>query len=97
MSFYHLIEFLCRQKIKLLKVLTDKLEIDNIFSRVEWPTLIFFASLFVVMESLARLGFLNWIGKLVEEAILSVRQSRYSLLRCLRRIHADRNMQHNSY
>jgi Na+/H+ antiporter NhaD/arsenite permease-like protein len=55
-----------------LKVLTDKLEVDNIFSRVEWPTLIFFASLFVVMESLAKLGFLNWIGQLVERAILSV-------------------------
>ena len=61
--------------------MTDKLEVDNIFSRVEWPTLIFFASLFVVMESLARLGFLNWIGRLVEEAILSVSGShRYSTL-----------------
>jgi Na+/H+ antiporter NhaD/arsenite permease-like protein len=38
------------------QVLTDKLEIDAIFSRVEWTTLIFFASLFVVMEvSLAQL------------------------------------------
>ena len=53
-------------------MLTDKLEVDAIFSRVEWTTLIFFASLFVVMEALAKLGFLKWIGGLVEEAILSV-------------------------
>ena len=50
-----------------LQVLTDKLEVDAIFSRVEWTTLIFFASLFVVMEALSELGFLKWIGDLVEQ------------------------------
>ena len=42
------------------------------FSRVEWATLVFFAALFVLMESLAQLGLLNAIGSAVENIILQV-------------------------
>ena len=38
-------------------------------ARVEWTTLIFFATLFVVMEALNQLGFLGWIGIQVSSII----------------------------
>ena len=38
-------------------------QVESLFARVEWTTLIFFAALFVLMESLARLGLLSAIGK----------------------------------
>ena len=38
--------------------------------RVEWSTLIFFATLFVVMEALDKLGLLLWIGDKVESVII---------------------------
>lgn len=40
--------------------------------RVEWTTLLFFASMFITMECLARLGLINWIGKQTEALISSV-------------------------
>ena len=55
-----------------LLVLADRLEVESVFARVEWSTLIFFATLFVVMEALGRLGLLDWIGGIVESAIKSV-------------------------
>ena len=57
-----------------LLVLSDKLEVESIFSRVEWSTLVFFATLFVIMEALNRLNLLNWIGGGVESVITSVPQ-----------------------
>ena len=55
-----------------LLVLSDKLEVESIFSRVEWSTLVFFATLFVIMEALKRLNLLTWIGNGVESVIESV-------------------------
>ena len=55
-------------------MLSDKLEVESIFSRVEWSTLVFFATLFVIMEALNRLNLLNWIGNGVESVIESVPQ-----------------------
>ena len=55
-----------------LLVLSDKLEVESVFSRVEWSTLVFFACLFVVMEALNKLNLLNWIGSGVEGVIKSV-------------------------
>lgn len=55
-----------------LLVLSDKLEVESIFSRVEWSTLVFFATLFVIMEALNRLNLLTWIGNGVESVIESV-------------------------
>ena len=52
-----------------LLILSDKLEVESVFSRVEWSTLIFFATLFVVMEALDKLGLLKWIGGSVESVI----------------------------
>lgn len=56
----------------LLLVLADRHELESIISRVEWSTLIFFAALFVVMEALAELKFLWWIGRLTQDFINSV-------------------------
>lgn len=45
---------------------------DTILSRVEWPTLLFFAAMFVFMEAVERMGFILWIGKQTENVIMSV-------------------------
>lgn len=45
---------------------------EAVLARVEWSTLLFFAALFVLMESLAELGLIDWIGKQTENVILSV-------------------------
>ena len=55
-----------------LLILADTAEVESIFSRVEWATLVFFAALFVLMEALARMGLLNAIGGLVEDLIFKV-------------------------
>ncbi|KAI1301636.1 P protein [Halotydeus destructor] len=54
-----------------LMTLSDSQELESIINRVEWSTLIFFASLFIVMEVLEELRFLSWIGQLTESAINS--------------------------
>lgn len=56
----------------LLLILADFEELESIIGRVEWSTLIFFAALFVVMEALAELKFLWWIGQLTQNYINSV-------------------------
>lgn len=53
----------------LLLVLADHREMESIIARVEWSTLIFFAALFVVMEALAELKLLWWIGRLTQDFI----------------------------
>lgn len=45
---------------------------DAVLSRVEWSTLLFFAAMFIIMESVERMGLIAWIGRLTELAILSV-------------------------
>ena len=55
-----------------LLILADTAEVESIFSRVEWATLVFFAALFVLMEALDTMGLLEAIGNVVENIILSV-------------------------
>lgn len=45
---------------------------EAVLARVEWSTLLFFAALFILMEALAKLGLIEWIGKQTEMVILSV-------------------------
>ena len=54
-----------------LLVLADFDDLEAIIGRVEWSTLIFFGSLFIVMEVLSELRFLWWIGQLTQSAINS--------------------------
>ncbi|XP_018494348.2 P protein [Galendromus occidentalis] len=57
-----------------LLVLADTDELEGIFGRVEWTTLLFFAALFVVMEALTELGLLQFIGNQTEKWILAVNE-----------------------
>ncbi|CAH1107707.1 unnamed protein product [Psylliodes chrysocephalus] len=56
----------------LLLILYDTQDLESIFARVEWSTLIFFASLFILMEALSRLGLIDWIGHQTQAIITSV-------------------------
>ncbi|CAH1980081.1 unnamed protein product [Acanthoscelides obtectus] len=56
----------------LLFLLYDNQDLEGIFARVEWSTLLFFASLFILMEALARLGLIDWIGLQTQYVITSV-------------------------
>lgn len=56
----------------LLLILCDRHDIEPIMARVEWTTLLFFGALFVLMESLAKLGLIDFIGNQTEAIILSV-------------------------
>lgn len=56
----------------LLLLLADTNNMEGILARVEWSTLIFFTSLFILMEALSRLGLIDYIGHQTEQVILSV-------------------------
>ncbi|XP_050358456.1 P protein-like [Nymphalis io] len=56
----------------LLLTLADREDLEPILHRVEWSTLLFFASLFVLMEALSKLGLITFIGGLTESLILKV-------------------------
>nr|XP_026483487.1 P protein-like [Vanessa tameamea]XP_026483488.1 P protein-like [Vanessa tameamea] len=56
----------------LLLTLADREDLEPILHRVEWSTLLFFASLFVLMEALSKLGLITFIGDLTESLILKV-------------------------
>ena len=43
-------------------LLLSDVEVEGILNKVEWGTLIFFAALFVLMEGLAELGLIDFIG-----------------------------------
>ncbi|KAI4487019.1 hypothetical protein M0802_012119 [Mischocyttarus mexicanus] len=60
--------------VLLLLILADSEDFDGLMARVEWSTLLFFASLFILMEALSRLGLIAWIGKQTEKIILSVNE-----------------------
>ncbi|XP_054005067.1 P protein-like isoform X1 [Hylaeus anthracinus] len=60
--------------VLLLLILADSEDLDGLMARVEWSTLLFFASLFILMEALSRLGLIDWIGKQTESIILSVNE-----------------------
>ncbi|KAL5281356.1 OCA2 family protein [Megaselia abdita] len=56
----------------LLLILADREDMESVLARVEWSTLLFFAALFILMESLSELGLIDWIGDRTESVILSV-------------------------
>lgn len=47
-------------------------DMESLMQRIEWTTLLFFASMFITMECLARLGLISWIGQQTESLILCV-------------------------
>ncbi|ROL50635.1 P protein [Anabarilius grahami] len=55
-----------------LLVLADIQDFEIILHRVEWATLLFFAALFVLMEALAQLQLIDYIGEQTAELIKAV-------------------------
>lgn len=58
----------------LLLIIAGRDDMDALMCRIEWTTLLFFAAMFIIMESLERLGLIFWIGKQTENLILSVNE-----------------------
>ncbi|XP_055600405.1 P protein-like isoform X1 [Uranotaenia lowii] len=58
--------------VVLLLIISDKNDMDAVLSRIEWPTLLFFAAMFTLMEAVERMGLIDWIGHATESIILSV-------------------------
>ncbi|XP_017776012.1 PREDICTED: P protein isoform X2 [Nicrophorus vespilloides] len=58
----------------LLLILSERDDIEAMLARVEWSTLLFFASLFILMEALSRLGLMDWIGQITHNIVMSVGQ-----------------------
>ncbi|CAB3233660.1 unnamed protein product [Arctia plantaginis] len=56
----------------LLLTLADREDLEPVLHKVEWSTLLFFAALFVLMEALAKLGLIDFIGGWTEALILKV-------------------------
>ncbi|MBN2087417.1 ArsB/NhaD family transporter [Candidatus Peregrinibacteria bacterium] len=52
----------CSGAFLLMIIVNKKIEVHNVFSRVEWPTLGFFAGLFVLVRGLESVGVLEIIG-----------------------------------
>ena len=62
-SFIHAdLGFIAFSGAIVLVVLADDEEIETVVEKIEWTTLLFFGSLFVLMESLAELHLLDFIG-----------------------------------
>nr|AOW69282.1 pink-eyed dilution-like protein [Choanoeca perplexa] len=55
-----------------LLLLTDAQDFDSLLERIEWGTLLFFAALFILMEALAELGLIDWIGTQTSDLIKAV-------------------------
>ena len=49
----------------VLLILSDTQDLEAILHKVEWGTLLFFGALFVLMEGLAELGLIRFIGDIM--------------------------------
>lgn len=61
--------------VLLLLIITARDDMDQLMHRIEWTTLLFFASMFIITECLERLGLIKWIGMHTENIILSVSEN----------------------
>ncbi|XP_053954238.1 P protein [Anastrepha ludens] len=55
-----------------LLILADIRDMEAILGRIEWSTLIFFGSLFVLMEALTEIGVISVLGNMVQDIIFAV-------------------------
>ena len=53
----------------VLLLIADVQELEGVLHKVEWGTLLFFAGLFVLMEGLAELGLIDFIGRITIDII----------------------------
>ena len=49
-------------------------DLHHVFENVEWDTLLFFAALFVMIEALAEMGLIRWIGNIISDIIAAAPQ-----------------------
>lgn len=56
-------------------VLSDYHDFDHLLEKVEWSSLLFFATLFIMMGSLDELGLIGFVGEMVTDIILKVKPS----------------------
>lgn len=47
-------------------------DLEEVVQRIEWTTLMFFGSMFIAMECMARLGLIRFVGKQTENLIFLV-------------------------
>lgn len=45
--------------VLLLLIIADRSDMDALMLRIEWATLLFFAAMFIIMETFARLGLIT--------------------------------------
>ncbi|XP_011409069.1 PREDICTED: P protein-like, partial [Amphimedon queenslandica] len=64
----------------MLLILADIQELEAILNKVEWGTLLFFAGLFVLMEGLAELGLMEFIGRITVDIIKQVDEDKQLLV-----------------
>lgn len=60
----------------LIMIVTYENDLDHCIHQVEWSTLLFFASLFILMENLAALGLIKEITEVVESILVSVQKDK---------------------
>lgn len=56
----------------LLLIMDNRKDVDSILDRVEWTTLIFIASLFVLLEALNKMGLVHFLNDIVSSLVGSV-------------------------
>ncbi|XP_062139336.1 P protein-like [Drosophila sulfurigaster albostrigata] len=59
----------------LLVMLVNQANLESIMKRVEWSHLVYLAALFVLMECLVEMGFIDWLGQLTINLVMSVDKS----------------------
>lgn len=64
----------------LLIILDNRKDFAPVIERLDWSTLIFFASLFVLVEVLHKLGFVDYWNDLIMSLILSVNPKYHNIL-----------------
>lgn len=68
-SFLNLSGWIAIFGAMVLLLLADVQELESVLHKVEWGTLLFFAGLFVLMEGLAELGLIDFIGNVTVDII----------------------------
>lgn len=53
----------------VLLILSDIQDLEAILHKIEWGTLLFFGALFVLMEGLAELGLIRFIGDMMVRVV----------------------------
>ena len=53
----------------VLLILSDIQDLEAILHKIEWGTLLFFGALFVLMEGLAELGLIRFIGDMMVKVV----------------------------